>query len=176
MQKECRSANKTKSMMFGKGTKPSFAVKIDDVDISWVDQWKYLGITLKSGKKFECSAKEKLSSFYGALNSIIRIEGNSDDLVKLRLLEAHCLSILTYGIEIIHISDPNDRRQLRVAYNSIFRNLFHFSYNESVTALQHGLGRLTWEELCEKRRRNFLKHCSKCSDSALVRALASLST
>ena len=168
------NASKSKTMMFGKGSKPSFMVKIDGIDIPWVDQWKYLGMTLQSGKKFGCSAKEKLASFYRALNSIIRIEGSSDELVKLRLLEAHCLPILTYGIEILHISDPNDRRQLRVAYNRIFRNLFHYEYNESVTELQHGLGRLTWEELLEKRKRNFLRNCTKC-DSPLVRALASLS-
>ena len=93
-------------------------------DIPWVHQWKHLGVTLQSGRKFGCSAKDKLASFYQALNSILRINGRSDELVKLRLLEAHCLPLLTYGIEIIHISDRNDRRQLRVAYNSIFINLF----------------------------------------------------
>ena len=170
------NATKTKNMMFGKGTKPSFLVKIDGSDIPWVDKWKYLGVTLQSGRSFGCCAKEKLKSFYRALNSILRIEGRSDELVRLQLLEAHCLPILTYGIEIFHIADRNDRRQLRVAYNSIFRNLFHFSYNESVTALQHGLNRPTWEELLEKRKRNFYQMCLKCYDSPLIRALASLST
>ena len=48
------------------------------------------------------------------------MEGNADELVRLNLLEAHCLPILTYGIEVIHVSNRDDRRQLRVAYNSIF--------------------------------------------------------
>ena len=161
--------------MFGKGIKPTFTVKINGADILWVELWKYLGITLKSGRKFGCCAKAKLSSFYRALNSILRIDGRADELVKLRLLEAHCLPILTYGIETLHIADQNDRRQLRVAYNSIFRNLFRYSYNQSVSALQHGLGRPTWEELLEKRKENFSHSCSKCYDAPLVRALASLS-
>ena len=74
----------------------------------------------------------------------------------LRLLEAHCLPILTYGVEIIHVTNRDDRRQLRVAYNSIFRCLFQYSYNESVTALQHALSRPTWEELLEKRKEKLL--------------------
>ena len=168
------NASKTKNMMFGKGATPSFTVQIDGAAIPWVNQWKYLGVTLQSGKKFGCNVKDKLSSFYRALNSILRIEGRSDELVKLRLLEAHCLPILTFGIEVIHISDRNDRRQLRVAYNSIFRNIFHFAYHESVTALQHGLGRPTWEELLETRTNNFSHSCLKCSDAPLVCALASL--
>ena len=169
------NASKTKNMMFGRGNAPSFTVRIDGADIPWVHQWKYLGVTLQSGRKFGCSAKDKLASFYRALNSILRIDGRSDELVKLRLLETHCLPILTYGIEIIHIADRNDRRQLRVAYNSIFRNLFHFAYHESVTALQHGLDRPTWEELIDKRKKNFSHNCLKSSDSPLVHALASLS-
>ena len=89
--------------------------------------------------------------------------------MRLRLLEAHSLPILTYGIEIIHVADRDDRRQLRVAYNSIFRNLFHYAYHESVTALQHALSRPTWEELVEKRKRNFTRVCSECYDAPLVR-------
>ena len=63
-------------------------------------------------------------SSYGlrALSKPLRIDGNADEMVRLRLLEAHCLPILTYGIEIVHVSNRDDRRQLRVAYNSIFRN------------------------------------------------------
>ena len=69
--------------------------------------------------------------------AILRMEGQSDELVKLRIMETHCLPILTYGIEIIHEMNRvrDDRRQLRVAYNSIFRSLFHYSFNQSVTAL-----------------------------------------
>ena len=44
---------KTKNM-FGKGTKPIFTVTINGADIPWVDQWKYLCITLKSGRRFGC--------------------------------------------------------------------------------------------------------------------------
>ena len=161
-------------MSFGKGPTPTLTVKVGGANIPWVETWKYLGTTLKSGRKFGCCPKEKLSSFYRALNSILRVDGHSDELVRLRLLEAHCLPILTHGIETTHIADPNDRRQLRVAYNSIFRSLFHYSYNQSVSALQHGLARPTWEELVDKRTNNFINSCTKCFDAPLIRTILSI--
>ena len=167
------NAGKSKNMMFGKGVAPVHQVNVNNLNIPWVQQWKYLGVVLQSGPKFGCCVKDKLASFYRSLNGILRIEGHSDELVKLRLLEAHCLPILTYGVEVIHVVDRNDRRQLRVAYNSIFRNIFHYAYNESVTMLQHALERCTWEELTEKRQSAFLKNCLKCSDSPLILALCS---
>ena len=77
----------------------------------------------------------------------------------LRLIETHCLPILTYGIEVIFVSDRDTRRQLRVAYNSVFRRIFNYRPWQSVTELQSFLMRPTWEELvegrCEKFGRNF---------------------
>ena len=168
------NAKKTKNMFFGKGDTPTFDVVMNNVRIPWVDNWKYLGLTLKSGDRFSCCTKEKLSSFYRALNGIIRIDGRPDELVLLRLLEAHCLPILTYGIEILHVSNRDERRQLRVAYNSIYRNIFRYSYNESVTALQHALSRSTWEELIDKRCKRFLAKCRLCYDVPLIITLSSL--
>ena len=153
---------------------PSHAVKLDGVEIPWETTWDYLGVTLKSGSSFGCCVKEKLSKFYGALNSILRIEGQSDVMVVLRLLEAHCLPILCYGIEVIHIADRDDRRQLRVAYNAIYRKLSGYGYNESVTLLQHTLNRGTWEELTERRTDSFVQKCNFWAVGTLVRVASSL--
>ena len=78
----------------------------------------------------------------------------------LQLLESHCLSILSYAIEVIHVADRDIRRKLRVAYNSMFRKIFGYRRSESVTDLQHQLGRPTWEELVEKRTAKFLTNLS----------------
>jgi hypothetical protein len=82
------------------------------------------------GKGEECAA-----------NAILRIEGRSNDLTMLQLLESHCVPILTYGIEVVHFINRDERRQLRVAYNSIIRKLFGYRWSESVTALQAFLNR-----------------------------------
>ena len=116
---------------------------------------------------------ETISKFYRALNSILRVEGRSDDMVMLRLLEAHCIPILTYAIEVVHVKDRDCRRKLRVAYNSVYRKMFGYSYRESVTELQHCLKRPTWEELLDKRKAAFLQKCPKLPTCSLVRALSS---
>ena len=51
-----------------------------------------------------------------------RCEGRSDDMVLLRLIETHCVPILTYGMENAHVVDPDERRSLRVAYNVVSRD------------------------------------------------------
>ena len=163
---------KTKNLFFGKGNAPGHVVSINGSNIPWLNSWNYLGVTVKSGAKFSCCVKEKLCSFYRALNALIRIDGRPDELVMLRLLEAHCLPILTYGVEIIHVTNRDDRRQLRVAYNSIFRSLFQYSYYKSVSALQHALSCPMWEELLEKRKEKFLTKCVVCHDLPLVHTLA----
>ena len=104
--------------------------------IEWVLEWKYLGVTLQSHDFFNCMIDERLRSFYKCLNAILRIEGRSSEPVMLQLIEAHCLPILTYAIEVVHVADPDIRRKLRVAYNAIFRRIFCCRSSESVRELQ----------------------------------------
>ena len=80
-------------------------------------------------------------------------------------------TFLTYGIEVIDVHDRDDRRQSRVAYNAMFRKIFGYSYSESVTNLQHVLGRCTWEELSEKRHSGFMRIRSLYPTDSLIRAL-----
>ena len=89
----------------------------------------------------------------------------------LRLLEIRCVPTLTYGIEIVHVSNRDERRQLRVAYNSIFRRLFGYRWSESVTALQQFLSRPTWEQLIEKRHLKFTNRLSALDSRNLAHAL-----
>ena len=163
------NAKKTKNMIFGKKIHPQHQLELNGKRIDWVTEWKYLGVVLKSGPKFGCSIVERVKSFYRALNAILRIDGRSDDMVTLRLIETHCIPILTYGIEVIHIADRDERRSLRVAYNSVFRKLFGYRHFESVTNLQHLLGRKTWEETINHRYMGFIGRARTCPTNSLIR-------
>ena len=112
-----------------------------------------------------------MKSFHKSLNSILRVEGRSDDMVLLRLIESHCVPILTYAFEVTVVANRDERRSLRVAYNSVFRKLFGYRHFESVTNLQHSLDRPTWEELVEKRQNGFLKRAKNCQNGTLVKFL-----
>ena len=142
-------------MSFGKKMTNLTTLRLDGKPLEWVSTWKYLGVTLSSYESFNCSVDDRLKSFYKSLNSILRIEGRSNDLVMLRLLESHSLPILTYAIEIVHVANSDSRRKMRVAYNAIFHKIFNYRYHESVTELQHFLERPTWEELVATRIEKF---------------------
>ena len=163
----CLNAKKTKNLYFGKKTNISHNLYLNGKCIEWVDEWIYLGVTVKSAKVFDCSIRDRVNKFYRCANAILRIDGKSNDMVMLRLLEAHCVPILTYAIEIIHVTNRDERRQLRVAYNSLFRKLFQYRWTESVSALQSFLGRPTWEELVDKRRANFDTRIRKANSRSL---------
>ena len=85
----------------------------------------------------------------------------------IQLLESHCLPILAYAIEVIHVVDRDTRRKLRVAYNSMYRQVFGYKQSESVTELQHQLGRPTWEELIAKRSEKFHISLSLCETTKI---------
>ena len=155
------NAKKTKNMLFGKDHSPPNLI-LDGKGIEWVKSWKYLGVTLVSHKTFNCSIDEKIKAFYRSANAILRVEGRSDEIVMLHLLETHCVSVLTYAIEVIHVADRDERRKLRVAYNSIYRRVFGYRNWESVTNLQHALNRPTWEELLERRCAKFAVSITHC--------------
>ena len=163
------NAKKSKNLWFGKGVPPSVILRINNTPISWENKWKYLGVTLVHGPRFSCCIHETLGKFYRAVNSILRVDGRSDDIVMLRLLESHCISILTYAIEVLHVADRRQKSKLRVAYNSIFRKVFHYSWRESVTELQHALDRPTWEELISNRQTKFMAKFVHLPNDSLIR-------
>ena len=165
----CLNIKKSKNLFFGKPTEIHHEIMLQGKPIEWVSEWTYLGVKLKSAKSFDCSVKEKIQKFYRCANAILRIDGRSNDMVMLRLLESHCVPILTYAIEIIHVSNRDERRQLRVAYNCLFRKLFMYKWTESVSALQAFLGRPTWEQLVESRRERFLKRIRESGHHSLSR-------
>ena len=167
----CLNAKKTKNIFFGRKCTNLATLTLDGKNIAWAEECVYLGVTLKSGKNFGCSVTEQVRKFYRSANAILRIDGRSDDLTMLRLLETHSLPILTYGIEMIFVSDRNERRKMRVAYNSIFRKIFHYRYRDSVTELQGQLGRLTWEQLTAQRRTSFVQKAISCPFDSLLRAM-----
>ena len=167
----CLNAGKSKCMYFGKPIDITHDITLNGSNVEWVTEWVYLGVTPRTSKSFGCSVSERVKKFYRCANAILRIEGRSNDTVMLRLLETHCVPILTYAIEIIHIHNRDERRQLRVAYNSIFRKIFNYRWSESVSALQCFLGRPTWEQLVEKRRQDFVNRIQKQNPTSLSRML-----
>ena len=168
------NAKKSKNMYFGKKAEISFCPTLNGTLVEWVQEWKYLGVTLRHGKVFNCAVRDTVKKFYRSLNAILRVEGRSDDMILLQLLETHCVPILTYNVETIHVSDRDEKRSLRVVFNSVFRRIFGYRQFESVTNLQHAMGRPTWEELVDKRQSKFLKNIQFFAPDTLLCSVAKL--
>ena len=111
-------------MYFGRKIDIKFQPTLLGIAVEWVSELKYWGVMLRSGPVFGCSVSKRVKIFYKSLNSILRIDGRSNDMILLQLIESHCVPILTYASEIIHVANGDKRRSLRVAYNSVFRKLF----------------------------------------------------
>ena len=92
-------------------------------------------------------------------------------MVMLRLIETHCIPLLTYAVEVVNVQNRDERRQLRVAYNSVYRKIFNYRRSESVTALQGFLQRPTWEQLVEKRKSGFYNRLRTSTNDTLARRL-----
>ena len=92
----------------------------------------------------------------------------------LRLVETHCIPILTYGIEFAESFEYSERSKVRAAYNSVFRKIFGYRNFESVTELQLNLARPTWEMLCEIRKDSFYQRLSLSSAESPVHLFAVL--
>ena len=118
-----------------------------------------------------CSITKRIKKFNRCANAIFCIDARSNDTVMLKLVETHCIPILTYGIEVINVANRDERRQLGVAYNSVFRKIFQYRLSESVTALQAFLGQQTWEGLVDDRRSRFVNGLLHCSEVTLAHYL-----
>ena len=149
-------------MYFGRRCNNLFEPSLNGTTMEWADTVSYLGICLVSSKHFKCSVMNRIKKFYKCANAIFRIEGRSDDLTMLSLVETHCVPILTYGIEVVEFLDASQRSKARAAYNSLFRKIFGYRNYESVTDLQLSLARPTWELLCQSRKEGFFHRLSQC--------------
>ena len=167
------NAKKSHNLYFGKKTSIPYEIILNGNKVEWAEEWPYLGVTLKSAKTFDCSVTDRIRKFYRCANAILRIDGRSNDMVMLHLIETHCIPLLTYAVEIIHVVNRDERRQLRVAYNSVFRKLFGYRWSESVSNLQAFLSRPTWEELVEKRKNSFVSRLIHNGTDSLARYMLS---
>ena len=88
-------------------------VMLNSKPVEWTSEWPYLGVTLRSGKIFDRAIAERVRKFYRCTNSIFRIDGKSNDMVMLQLIETHCIPLSTYAIEVVHVQNRDERRQPR---------------------------------------------------------------
>jgi len=136
--------NPTKSKCILVG--PNLNIKPADLflgsfQLPWVNELSYLGITFLKAKSFLIDLSCIRRNFFVSVNVILSKCSFTSDLVKLRLLESHCLPILLYSTESLNL--PKFQiAELNSWWNCVYRKIFNYNKWESVKLLIYMLGRL----------------------------------
>ena len=98
---------------------------IANYDIKWTDKFKYLGIIIKSDKKFCIDFSETKHKFVLTDNNILYHCRMCSEFVKLELLEKHCLPILLYTVEVLDLP-YGFQKEINSLWNFVYRKIFSF--------------------------------------------------
>ena len=161
--------NAKKSFLFkvGKMYKADLEqLQIGNSSIQWSTNIKYLGLNFCSGKCFTVDTSSTIRKLYAAANAVFSLTKYVSAVVKLSLIDAYVLPIMTYALEAVSLS-RSQYDELSVCWNNLFRRIFGMHKWESVKALQYYCGSLDFTRLCDLRRLRFLHKISACRNVVL---------
>ena len=134
------NAKKSKVMLFGKkGVDLPKPLSLSGSNIDYVDEWKYLGTTLKSGFHLCFAARPDIASFFRATNSLVHSLPGVHEHVLVSLIYQNCVPILSYACAVKEFS-ATDMSNCDVAVNNALRRAFGFSRWESIRTLREMFG------------------------------------
>ena len=151
------NTKKSKSLIFGRRhdslhPEPLF---LNNEPIEYVDEWKYLGCLVKSGKQFSFSCRRELATFRCSVNSIVSAVKKPSEQVAMKLLYTFSIPILTYACEVKRFS-CSEMHDCHVAVNNAIRKVFSFNRWESIRSLRILFGYKDLYTIFAVRRKSFL--------------------
>ena len=157
-----------KLMYFGKGFE-SFScapIYLNGIPLEFVNEWKYLGVLITSGKNFTCSSKKSRCAFFRSTNSILNVLRGPSEVVQMKLLYSVCVPIITYASDVV-IFPPKEMQTLHVAVNDAIRRIFSYQRWESIKFLRESFGYLSITELFANRKKTFEARLPQIGNSTL---------
>ena len=135
------NVKKSKVMVFGKSYSDEYLMPLtlNAEAIEYVKEWRYLGVTIKSGRNLGFAARPDLSSFYRATNAILGTLKGAHEHVLLNLLYSNCVPIITYACAVKDFSN-SDMSDCNLAMNNAFRKIFGFTRWQSIRVLREMFG------------------------------------
>ena len=167
------NAKKSKTLVFN--MKSNHSIKpllLNGSTIEIVNEWKYLGTTIVSGKSLSFSAKKELRSFYASFNSLYNAKIKPDEPVMMQLLYSTCLPIFTYASDVKFFS-ASEMQSCQTAVNNAIRRIFGYNRWESIRQLRQELGYKDLTTIFYLRKEAFLKK-ALTSGNHVVRFIANL--
>ena len=165
----CLSYNPTKTnvLIFGNSITHE-PLYLNNLPIATVSGYKYLGVNILAGKRFETPTRKPLMSFYCSANTILNVLNKPSELVLMKLLYSSCVPILTYGCEVKRHTG-REMTSLDVALNDCIRKVFGYNRWESTRELRRSLGYESITEIFAKRNTRFLNGLFRTGNSVLIR-------
>lgn len=152
--------------------KPISPMVLGNMSLDWASSFKYLGINFFSGLSLKVDICCIKRAFYKAINGILSYCKTADEFVKLGLVKAYCLPLLTYCIGAIDLP-ASSVKDLAVCWNDCFRKVFGYKRYESVKELQFFCGELPFDLIYNLQRWKFLSSdCVVCDISVLYKLQA----
>jgi len=125
-------------------------------NLTYVPAIKYLGITIKAGRKFNCDYDPVKSSFYRSFNTIYsKSKMNDSELVSVFLVQSVCIPIISYALEA---SGPNRGAILSLnnAIDNSIRKIFSISEASNVAFVRRLVGIECMEQSDKLRTCDFI--------------------
>ena len=135
------NTRKTKSLIFGQRfhSMNLSPLVLNGEPVEYVQECKYLGCFVVSGKRFTYSSKSDLSSFRTSVNSIVRAVRKLNNEVTLKLLYIFSIPILMCAAEVKQFS-YSEMHACNTAVNDAIRLILGFNRWESIRFLRERFG------------------------------------
>ena len=147
-------------MIFGSSYKDAnlASLTISDSPMEFVQEWRYLGVTLTSGKRIGFSARPDITNFYRASNSVLAALKGAHEHVALTLVYSNCVPILTYACAVKQYSN-SDMSDCNVAINNACRRIFGFKQWQSIRVLREIFDFKSLYVIFKESQDRFLANC-----------------
>jgi len=116
------NCGKSVAMRIGKRFKEKcVSLQIDNKDILYVTELKYLGVHVCAGQLLKFSVEHHRSKFYRTFNCIYsKSKASNSEMISVELLKSYCFLFLFFAVDAMSLSSTN----IRILENCINRALF----------------------------------------------------
>ena len=165
--------SKSKTMVFGKGN-PCQSLSMYGNKLEFVDQYKYLGVTVVAGNTIKFSSLKPLIKFKRSANTILNVRFKPSENVLMKLLYTMCVPILIYACDAIEYSS-SQMHSLTVALNDCIRCIFTYNRWESVRYLRMSFGYPSLTKIFNRRAASFRERIPMIRNETLGRLVTLMS-
>jgi hypothetical protein len=126
---------KTKCMFFKSSTLGKLfvpSVYLNGKPLDYVTSQKYLGINITNDLSDDSDIIRQVKALYVRGNMLVHKFNHCSDDVKRSLFRSYCSNV--YGSQLWSQYKKESYRRVNVAYNNIYRKLFHIKRGESISA------------------------------------------